>query len=153
FVDAITVVPQRDGADRARALSFTVQREQDPAAVGQDVLLRVAEHFLVERLDHEPAAQPLQVQAREIPAPARVEFDDLDGGGGWRGHPAILVALAPVVARRQRPRPTVVGRDEAALEAMELFGTRLDPEALGQRAPAFVVVAVPLLGDVAAGAT
>src|SRR5690606_17848221 len=89
----------------------------------------------------------------EIPAPARVELDDPDGDGGWRGHPAILVALAPVVARRQRPRPTVVGRDEAALEAMELFGTRLDPEALRQRTPALAVVAVPLLGDVAAGAT
>src|SRR3546814_11635580 len=38
--------------------------------------LRIAQHLFVDRLDHEPAAQPFQVEAREVLAPARREIDD-----------------------------------------------------------------------------
>src|SRR3546814_4430465 len=51
---------------RAHSVPLAVEREQDSPPVGEDVPLGVTQHFLVERLDHEPAAQPFQVQAREI---------------------------------------------------------------------------------------
>src|SRR5690606_26250505 len=51
----------------------------------------------------------------------------------------------------QRPRPALVDRRESVLQAMELVRAGLDAHALCQRAPALAVVALPLLGDVAAG--
>ncbi len=65
FVDAVAVMSQRHRPDRAHSVPLAVEREQDSPPVGEDVPLGVAQHFLVERLDHEPAAQPFQVQARE----------------------------------------------------------------------------------------
>src|SRR5690606_29029027 len=64
----------------------------------------------------------------------------------------LVVAFPRVVVAMQRPRPALVHGRKPVLQAMELVRTRLDAHALGQGAPALPMVALPLLGDVAAGA-
>src|SRR5690606_17013001 len=72
--------------------------------------------------------------------------------GSLAGLVPLVVALARLVVAMQRPRPALVSGCEAVLEAMELVRARLDAHALGQRAPALAMVALPFLSHVTAGA-
>src|SRR5690606_26211097 len=61
---------------RADHLAFE-QREQHLAAVRQDLVLRISEDALVDRLDAKVALQPSDIQAAELSAQRRIERDDL----------------------------------------------------------------------------
>src|SRR6478672_13131486 len=90
LVDAVALVLERDGADDAIVF---VDREQYMATVGQDVRVRVRQHFAIDGFDDEILFEPLDVQAREIRAPARIEIDDAD-------HSWVRCATAAVAASR-----------------------------------------------------